>query len=100
MKDLNQWTPQVSASWRYIAAQYSGLSTAHPVGLQPAYSWVDVDLRLTNGRYNVSLYAKNLFDRRAFNSAGPFTDNTTGISSFGGVPIQPRVVGINATVKY
>jgi outer membrane receptor protein involved in Fe transport len=100
MRDLNQWTPHLSGSWRYIASQYSGLSTTPPVGLQPAYSWVDVDLRMTKGRYNVSLYAKNLFDKRAFNSAGPFTDNTTHASSFGGVPIQPRVVGLDATVKF
>jgi outer membrane receptor protein involved in Fe transport len=99
MRDLNQWTPHLSGSWRYIAAQYSGLSTTPPVGLQPAYSWVDVDLRMTKGRYDVSLYAKNLFDKRAFNSAGPFTDNRTGASSFGGVPIQPRLVGLNVSVR-
>jgi iron complex outermembrane receptor protein len=100
MRDLNLWTPHLSGSWRYIAAQYSTLSTTPPVGLQPAYSWVDVDLRMMKGRYNISIYAKNLLDRRAFNSAGPFTDNTTGISSFGGVPIQPRVVGLDATVRF
>jgi iron complex outermembrane receptor protein len=100
MRDLNQWTPHLSGSWRYIAAQYSSLSTAPPVGLQPAYSWVDVDLRILKGRYNVSLYAKNLLDKRAFSSGGPGTDNTTHISSFGGVPIQPRVVGLDATAKF
>jgi iron complex outermembrane receptor protein len=100
MPDLNQWTPHLSGNWRYIAAQYSTLSTTPPVGVIPSYSWVDVDLRMTKGRYNVSLYAKNLFDKRAFSSGGPFTDNTTGISSFGGVPIQPRVVGLDATVKF
>jgi iron complex outermembrane recepter protein len=100
MRDLNQWTPHLSGTWRYIAAQYSGLSTTPPVGVTPGYSWTDLDLRLTHGRYNISLYAKNLFDKRAFNSAGPFTDNTTHASSFGGVPIQPCVVGLDATVKF
>jgi iron complex outermembrane recepter protein len=100
MRDLNRWTPHLSGNWRYIAAQYSSLSTPTPVGLQPAYSWVDVDLRMTKGRYDVSLYAKNLFDKRAFSSGGPGTDNTTGISSFGGVPIPPRVVGLSTTVRF
>ena len=99
MPDLNQWTPHLSGSWRYIAAQYSGLSTSPPVGVTPGYSWTDLDLRLTNGRYNVSLYVKNLFDKRAFGGGGPFTDMRTGVSSFGGVPIQPRVVGLDASVR-
>jgi iron complex outermembrane receptor protein len=90
LEGLNQWTPHFSGTWRYIAAQYSTLSTAPPVGMIPGYSWVDVDLRMTKGRYDVSLYAKNLLDKRAFSSGGPLTDNTTGVSSFGGVPIQPR----------
>jgi iron complex outermembrane recepter protein len=98
MRDLNQWTPHVSGNWRYIAAQYSTLSTAPPVGVIPGYSWVDVQLRMTKGRYNLSLYAKNLFDKRAFSSGGPFTDNTTGASYFGGVPVQPRVVGLGVNV--
>jgi outer membrane receptor protein involved in Fe transport len=100
LADLNQWTPHVSGSWRYIAAQYSTLSTAPPpVGLMPGYWWVDIDLRMTKGRYDFSLYAKNLFDKRAFSSGGPGTDNTTGASSFGGVPIQPRVVGLDVRVR-
>lgn len=99
MRDLNQWTPHLSGSWRCIAAQYSGLSTTPPVGLIPAYSWVDADLRMTKGRYDVSLYAKNLLDKRAFNDGGPGTNNTTRESSFGGVPIRPRVVGLSVSVR-
>jgi iron complex outermembrane receptor protein len=101
MPDLHEWTPHLSGSWRYIAAQYSSISTAPPpVGVIPGYAWVDVDLRMTQGRYDISIYAKNLLDKRAFNSGGPGTDNTTGASSFGGVPIQPRVVGLGVTIKF
>jgi len=99
MRDWNQWTPQLSATWRYIAAQYSTLSTNPPLGVVPDYSWVDVDLRMVKGRYSVSLYAKNLLDKRAFNFGGPVTDSTTGASSFEGVPILPRVVGLSASVR-
>jgi len=104
MPDFNQWTPRFSVRWRYIAAQYTSLTTVPPVSLQPAYSWIDVDLRINKGRYDVSLYAKNLLDRRAFNSSGP----TLGMStlqappqpSIGGVPIAPRIVGLSATLSF
>ena len=99
MRGLNQWTPHLSATWRYIAAQYSTLSTTPPLGVMRDYSWVDVDLRMVKGRYSVSLYAKNLLDKRAYNSGGPFTDNTTGASSFEGVPILPRVVGLGVSIR-
>jgi iron complex outermembrane recepter protein len=110
ISSLNQWTPDLSVNWRYLAAQYSGLSTQPPVGLQPAYAWVDVDLGMTKGRFEVSLYAKNLLDKRAFNNGGPFVANTAGPNapappgppspSFGGPPILPRIVGVSATESF
>ena len=69
----DDWTPQASATWRHVSYQYTTLSTTPPVGLIPAYSWVNIDLRMTRGRYELAFYAKNLFDRRTFNngSVGP-----------------------------
>ena len=52
---------------------------------------------MTKNRYELSLYAKNLFDKRAFNNGGPTTNNTTGATYFSGPPIEPRVVGLSAT---
>ncbi len=63
----------------------------------PAYSWVDLDLRMTKGRYELSLYAKNLL---AFNFGGPSTDIRTGVIYFQGTPIQPRTLGLSATMTF
>lgn len=102
MRDLAGWMPQLSASWRYFSQQYTALSTTYPVALIPAYSWVDLDLRMTRGRYDLSLYAKNLIDKRAFNSGSPGETITTRATStwFSGPPIQPRIVGISATMTF
>ncbi len=104
MPDLNEWTPQLSGNWRYVGAWYTNPSTAPPVGVQPAYSWVDADFRMTRGRYIVALYAKNLLDKRAFDNGGPSGPHpaTTDppLPSFGGPPIQPREIGLNATVSF
>jgi outer membrane receptor protein involved in Fe transport len=107
--NLGHWTPRLRGTWRYIAPELSSLSSAPPVGQMPGYSWVDLELRMTKGRYDVALYAKNLTDKRAFNNGGPFTANTAGPNaplppgppspSFGGVPIEPRVVGVSVTVS-
>jgi outer membrane receptor protein involved in Fe transport len=97
--NLDQWTPQVSATWRYVSAQYTVLSTTPPVGLVPAYSWVNVDLRMTRVRYEIALYAKNLFDKRTYNNGGPGV-NADGAFVFGGFTMEPRVVGLSATMKF
>jgi len=53
----------------------------------PGYSWANLELRMTKGRYDVAVYAKNLFDKRAFNTGGPFTANTAGPNT----PVPPGV---------
>jgi outer membrane receptor protein involved in Fe transport len=106
---FDRWNSYLSGSWRYIAPQYSALSTQPGiVGLQPGYSWVDVNLGMTKGRYDISLYAKNLLDKHAFNNSNPYAATTAGPGapvppgppspSFAGNPIQPRVVGLSMTM--
>ena len=98
LRDVDHWTPQVSATWRYVASAYTGLSTPPPANVAPAYSWTNVDLRLTRGRYEVALYAKNLFDKRTFNNGGAgLGPEGTGFV-FAGATIAPRVVGLSATL--
>jgi outer membrane receptor protein involved in Fe transport len=105
---FDQWTSYLNGSWRYIAAQYSELSTQSPVGLTPGYSWADVNFGVENGRYDVRLFAKNLFDKQAFNNGNPYSASTAGPGapvppgppspSYAGTPIQPRLVGISVTL--
>jgi iron complex outermembrane recepter protein len=99
LRDLDHWTPQVSATWRYVSSEYTVLSTTPPVGLVPAYSWMNVDLRMRRGRYELALYAKNLFDKRTFNNGGPSSPGPDGTGFvFAGFTIEPRVVGLSATM--
>jgi outer membrane receptor protein involved in Fe transport len=98
LRDLDQWTPQFSATWRYVSSQYTSLSTTPPVGLDPAYSLVNVELRMTRERYEVALYAKNLFDKRTFNNGGPGSGAKNEGFVFSGFPVDPRVVGLSATL--
>jgi outer membrane receptor protein involved in Fe transport len=99
LRALGRWTPQFSATWRYVSSQYTVLSTTPPVGLIPAYSLVNLDLRMTRGRYEVALYAKNLFDKRTFNNGGAGTGPNNEGFVFGGFTVEPRVVGLSATLS-
>jgi outer membrane receptor protein involved in Fe transport len=99
LRNLYQWTPQFSATWRYVSAEYAGLSTPPPASLAPAYSWVNLNLRMTRGRYEVALYAKNLLDKRTFNNGGTgLGPEGTGFF-YAGFTMEPRVVGLSATLS-
>jgi outer membrane receptor protein involved in Fe transport len=98
LRDLDHWTPQLSGTWRHISSEYTTLSTAPPVGLVPAYSLVNVDLRMTRGRYEVALYAKNLSDKRTFTNGGVGGGPPGASFVFGGFTVEPRVVGLSATL--
>jgi len=98
LRDLDHWTPQLSATWRYVSTTYNTLSTLPPVSLIPAYSWVSADLRMTRGRYELALYAKNLLDKRTYTNGGAgLGPEGTGFV-FGGFTMDPRVVGLSATI--
>jgi len=100
MRGLDGWMPRLNATWRYLSAQYTGVSTQPYMGLIPAYSWVNLELSVTKGRCDLSLYAKNLLDRRAFNIGQTGISFTTGATYFSGPPIQPRIVGMSATMTF
>ncbi len=97
LRDFDHWTPRFSATWRYVSSTYSTFSTTPPVSLIPVYSWVNVDLRITRGRYELGLYAKNLLDKRTYNNGNAGLDQVGGFT-FGGLTIEPRVVGLSATM--
>jgi len=98
LRDLDHWTPQLSVTWRYVSATFDTLSTTPPVSLIPAYSWVNADLRMTRGRYELALYAKNLLDKRTYTNGGAgLGPDGTGFV-FGGFTVDPRVVGLSATL--
>jgi len=97
--NLGQWTSDLSASWRYIDMMYTTISSVPPVGVIPGYSMFDLSLRLASPRYEISVYAKNLLDKRAYNSAALQTSAITGVSSFYGTLVQPRVVGLTLNLN-
>ncbi len=99
MPELGGWLPQLSFTWRYVSATYNTLSTLSPLSLIPAYSWANIDLRMMQGRYELALYAKNLFDKRTFDNGGAgLGPEGTGFV-FGGFTIPPRIVGLSATMS-
>ena len=68
----------------------------------PNYATVDLRAGLNRGNFNVSVFARNLTDKRAINvaqSAGLAPSSTPGAVYYASY-IQPRTVGAEATLKF
>jgi len=61
----------LGASWRYVGNRNSGYegSTASPLYKLPAYSLTDLQAGMEFGKFNLGLFVRNLFDKRAQLSA-------------------------------
>jgi outer membrane receptor protein involved in Fe transport len=64
-----------------------------------SYTTGELHAGVQSTTWNVSLYVKNLADVRGYLSASP-QNNTTGISSYGLLLIQPRTYGVSATYSF
>ncbi|WP_165488719.1 MULTISPECIES: TonB-dependent receptor [Dyella] len=64
-----------------------------------SYTTGEIHAGVQSDAWNVSLYVKNLTDARGYLSATP-QNNTTGVSSYGLLLIQPRTVGVSATYNF
>jgi outer membrane receptor protein involved in Fe transport len=96
---LGQWTGVLTAGWRYTDKMYTAISSMPPVGVIPGYSSFDLGLQLTNSRLEISLYAKNVLDKRAYNSAAVQTNTVTGAHFFYGSLVRPQLIGLSLNVN-
>lgn len=97
---VQSWTPRLNGGVRYIDTQYTGISSLSSTAILPGYTLVDLNASVSNGRYDISLYAKNITDKRAFSSAKVQTDQRDGSHYIFGTLIQPRMVGLSVDVKF
>lgn len=97
---IQNWTPKIYTGLRYIDTQYTSVSSYSSAAILPGYTLVDLNASVSNGRYDIALYAKNLTDKRVFSSAKTQTDQRDGSTFMFGSIIQPRMVGISVDVKF
>lgn len=96
----------VGGTWSYTGETPYGFSgftdrngvyhgTSNPRYLADSYHLVDLQAGIMKGRYQASVYVKNLFDEYAYST---FTPNATASSL--AVPVVPRTVGITLRVNF
>ena len=84
----------VSSLWSEVESSPTAIRT-------PAYGAMDLSADFSNGRWTVRVYAKNVWDERAYPTVFLNTNALTGdVVDALGTPIQPRTVGVEVDCKF
>jgi outer membrane receptor protein involved in Fe transport len=96
-----EWTGTVGGGIRAVGERYSDVNHAYDARLLPGYGALDLNASLTNDRYTVRLFAKNVTDKHAYLNYTPLINQALGnITQIEATVLQPRVVGISLEAKF
>jgi iron complex outermembrane recepter protein len=95
------WNGHVGAGFRWVSSQYSEVQSSPTAIRTPSYGALDLNADVSNGRYTIRVYAKNVTDKRAYPTTFSNFNFVTGeVISGLATPIQPRTVGIEVDCKF
>jgi outer membrane receptor protein involved in Fe transport len=95
------WNGHVGAGFRWVSSQWSEVESSPTAIRTPAYGAMDLNADLSNGRWTIRVYAKNVWDERAYPTVFlnfNFLDGS--VVNAIGTPIQPRTVGVEVDCKF
>lgn len=101
----------VRADWQYLSAFPGRLSFLNPLNLasynpelrvQPGYHQVNVRIGATFDKFDISVFAKNLFNERPELGLGqsPTPFSAGGPNLFQAVTLRPRTIGLTMTGRF
>ena len=95
------WNGHVGAGFRWVSSQWSEVESSSTAIRTPSYGALDLNADVSNGRYTIRVFAKNVTDKRAYPTVFANFNFLTGeVINALGTPIQPRTVGIELDCKF
>jgi len=98
---FNDWTGRIGGGLRYVGSTFSGLENTDSSYPQDSYSVLDLNADVSNDRWTVRLYIKNLTDKRVYTNLTALPNALTReVMKVTGVPLEPRTIGIGFDAKF
>src|SRR5262249_20946354 len=95
------WTGRVGGGFRWVGDRTSGLEGSRTSYPEDSYGVLDLNADVSNDRWTVRLYMKNVTDERVYSNLPALPNAATGVvSRVTGVPLQPRTIGIGFDAKF
>ena len=96
-----EWSGRVGGGLRYVGDRFSGLVHAPNSYPEDSYTVLDLNADLSNDRWKVRLFVKNLTDKRIYTNLSALPNALTReVNKVTGVPIEPRTIGIGFDAKF
>ena len=95
------WTGRVGGGIRYVGSRDSDIAHSPYALSLKSYGAADLNADISNDRWTVRLYVKNLTDRRVYTNESAIVNAADGsIAQVRGVPLTPRTVGVGFDVNF
>jgi outer membrane receptor protein involved in Fe transport len=95
------WTGRVGGGIRYVGSRESDIAhSPYAISLK-SYAAADLNADISNDRWTVRFYVKNLTDRRVYTNETAILNAADGsIAQVRGVPLTPRTIGVGFDVNF
>jgi outer membrane receptor protein involved in Fe transport len=102
-----EWRANVGGGIRYVGKEYplapsaTGLPTSAPNTQDPSYATADLHAGLSNEKYVVNLFVRNVTNKLVYTTQSPIQNGLSGdVVGILGVPLEPRVIGVSVDAKF
>ena len=97
---FREWEPFIGANYLFNGSERIDFQqdTSYSRIRLPAYQMFGLQLGARNETWTVEFFAKNIADKRAFNSAAALSGDPQGPYALG--VIHPRTLGLSVIAKY
>lgn len=94
------WIGHVGAGYRWVGETESAVESSPTAYRQDSYGALDLTADVSNGRYTIRAFARNVTDERVYQTITPVNTISGTVDHLAGVPIQPRTVGIEFDFRF
>ncbi len=96
----NKWNAQAGAGFRWVGNSFTEVQSSSTAVQIDSYGALDLNADVSNDRWTIRAYVKNVTDNRAYQQIFTITDINGNALFLQGVPIQPRTVGVEIDFKF
>ncbi len=97
----NGWSGRLGGGIRYVGSRDSDIASSPYAIPLKSYAAADLNADVSNDRWTVRFYVKNLTDKRVYTNATAILSAADGsISQVRAVPLTPRTIGIGFDVNF
>jgi iron complex outermembrane recepter protein len=97
----SNWSGRVGGGYRYISNRYTFVESDPTTFRDPAYDVIDVNAKLFDERWTLSLFVKNLLDDRdRINTSALFDAAFGDRSRVDAIVLQPRTIGMSIEARF